>query len=149
MMPRRLVETDAERWEPLVVGATHVACGIQQIRIVGGEMLVSDTCRPGPFACRALVLQEGGGLGVVVLVFRRAELVGRAAGVSFAVGESPLSAKVKGMMFAQELLHVEACTIDVVVGVRAVQGHPFLASLRFVDGLRVVAFVLHIVKIEL
>lgn len=46
VMPRWFVESDTERWKPLVVMALHIVGRfLRQIGVSGCEMLVSDACR--------------------------------------------------------------------------------------------------------
>ena len=150
VMPRWFVESDTERWKPLVVMTLHIVGRfLRQIGVSGCEMLVSDACPPAPSASFTLILQVSSRLGIVVFVFRSSKHIGRTFGSTLAFHQAPFATIVDGMFIRDELLDFDSSTIDIVVGIRAVEGFLHLATFFLRDRLAVRILVPCIVQINL
>ena len=122
---------------------------LRQIGVSGGEMLVSDACPPAPSASFTLILQVSSRLGIVIFVFRSSEHIGRTFGSTLAIHQAPFATIVDGMFIRDELLDFDSSTIDIVVGIRAVEGFLYLATFFLRDRLAVRILVPCIVQINL
>ena len=122
---------------------------LRQIGVSGGEMLISDACPPAPSASFTLILQVSCRLGIVVFVFRSSKHIGRTYGFPLAFHQAPFATEVDGMFVRDELLDFDSSTIDIVVGIRAVEGFLYLATFFLRDRLAVRILVPCIVQINL